>query len=113
MANLFAFIFTFVFSFLSSLVHGWALAKLWGWFVVKTFPTLPVLTVLQAIGISLVVSVFFSSTHMALASIKNAVVGRDTDDFLEKMLKAIGNSFVSMTLSAMAVGIGWIWLQLM
>lgn len=113
MPQLLAFCATFVFGFLSSWVHGWALAKLWGWFIVKTFPSLPAITTFQAVGISLVVSVFFSGIYMTLGNLRTAVVGKDNDSFTETMMKAVGNSFASMLLSLISVGIGWIWLQIM
>lgn len=40
------------------IVNGWALATLWGWFVVPVFG-LPVLTIGQAVGISCVTSFLF------------------------------------------------------
>lgn len=40
----------------SVLLNGWALSLLWAWFVVPTFPVLPVLTLGQAIGLASVVS---------------------------------------------------------
>jgi hypothetical protein len=41
---------------LSVIIAGFFLMKLWGWFVIPVFPTLPVLTLQQAIGLS----VFFT-----------------------------------------------------
>jgi hypothetical protein len=40
--------------FLSTIFNAWVLVILWGWFVVPTFG-LPVLTIVKAVGISLVV----------------------------------------------------------
>ena len=40
---------------LSSLINGWALSLLWGWFIVPVFSA-PALTLGQAIGIAMVVS---------------------------------------------------------
>lgn len=37
------------------LLNGWAFAKLWAWFMVSTF-SLPVLSIPQAIGLSLMIS---------------------------------------------------------
>ena len=39
---------------LGSILRGWVLSILWGWFVVPVF-SLPNLTVVQAIGISLII----------------------------------------------------------
>ena len=41
----------------SAILNGWAVSTLWGWFVVPIFG-LPDLGILQAIGISLLISVF-------------------------------------------------------
>ena len=46
---------------ISSVVNGAALVQLWAWFVVPTFPALPVLTLPVAIGFSLIVSHFKGS----------------------------------------------------
>ena len=47
-----------------SMINGWALAKLWSWFMVQTFD-LPVLSIPEAIGLSLVVSYL---THQTSAN---------------------------------------------
>lgn len=39
---------------LSSVIHGWALMKLWGWFIFPYFDV-PMITIPVAIGISLIV----------------------------------------------------------
>jgi putative Mn2+ efflux pump MntP len=38
----------------AAMLNGWALAKLWSWFIVQTF-NLPVLSIPAAIGLSMVV----------------------------------------------------------
>lgn len=40
---------------LSSVLNGWVLSILWGWFLVPTLK-LPPLTVVQAIGIAMVIT---------------------------------------------------------
>lgn len=45
----------------SALMNGWALVKLWGWFILPLFESAPVLTIVQAIGIGMVAS-FLTST---------------------------------------------------
>lgn len=40
---------------LSSILNGWVLSVLWGWFIVPTFGA-PSISIVQAIGIALVVS---------------------------------------------------------
>lgn len=37
---------------------GFVLAKLWGWFVVSKFESIPPLSIAQAIGLAIVVSMF-------------------------------------------------------
>jgi len=39
-----------------ALLNGWALTLLWSWFVVPTFPDLPVLSLGQAIGLGMIIS---------------------------------------------------------
>lgn len=41
----------------SAVMNGWALVKLWSWFIVPVFSA-PVLTMISAIGLSLVVQYF-------------------------------------------------------
>ncbi len=45
---------TFVMAVYSVIIHGWALSKLWAWFIVPTF-ALPYLSITAAIGIGMVV----------------------------------------------------------
>ncbi len=113
MPQIFAFIPTIVFGVFSSWVHGWALAKLWGWFVTPVFPTIPSLTILQAVGISLVMQVLLSSVHMALANLMVATGKKNDDTFIESMTKSAVRAFASIMMSVLGVGMGWIWLQFM
>ena len=46
---------TIVLMIYAAILNGWALAKLWSWFIVQTF-SLPALSIPAAIGLSLVVS---------------------------------------------------------
>lgn len=62
MVNVVMLLVTFAFGFVTSIVHGWALAKLWGWFVVPVFTTMLAITTLQAVGVQMVVSVFLTTT---------------------------------------------------
>ena len=48
---------------LSPILHGWALSLLWGWFFVPTLG-LPSLSIVQAIGVSIVVS-FLTARYAA------------------------------------------------
>ena len=41
-----------------TLYNGWVLSVMWNWFVPNIFPTLPSLSIGEALGISLVVSAF-------------------------------------------------------
>lgn len=47
----------------SVLLRGWALAILWGWFVVPIFE-LPSLTIAEAIGISMIMSFLTHTTEL-------------------------------------------------
>lgn len=39
-----------------SLIEGFVLKHLWSWFIVTTFPAIPHLTIVQALGLSLVIA---------------------------------------------------------
>lgn len=109
MINLILFFATFAFGFLVPLVHGWALATMWRWFVVPVFVKVPTLTTIQAVGVQLVVSVFFLNTTMSLSRLKDAVKGDDSRPFPDQIAELFKNSLTSMVVSLLAVGIGWIW----
>lgn len=48
---------------IAAVMHGVALSVLWGWFITPTFDV-PALTLVQAIGVSLVVGAFVGSKTM-------------------------------------------------
>jgi len=50
---------------LSTAVNGWALMTLWGWFVIPVFG-LPSLSIVQAIGVALVVSFLTKHTDTSV-----------------------------------------------
>ncbi len=60
----------------AAMLNGWALAKLWSWFIVKTFE-LPALSIPAAIGLSMVVGYL---THQ-MSDKKNE------DEYLETLVK--------------------------
>lgn len=83
-------------SVLSYVLNGWALVKLWGWFVLPRFASAPSLSISQAIGIAIVVSFL---TSQSIPDEKND----DTPG--EKIGKAVT---VALLKPLIAVGIGWI-----
>jgi hypothetical protein len=82
----------------SSLLRGWALSVLWGWFVVPFFH-LPPLSIVLAIGLGLVVGMFKGNTN---TDIYNKETNK-TD--WTKTLTLCAGIFLSPLLS---VGIGYI-----
>lgn len=46
---------------IGSLMNGWALSVLWGWFMVPVFE-LPIISLVQAIGISMTIGLLVSHT---------------------------------------------------
>lgn len=99
-----------VLGFLSTMVNGWALAKLWGWFIVKAFPSLPVLTTKQGIGVVLTSVVMIIPILVALPAVIRTS-GSGDSSFTETMSKAIGISIASMVVSGTQVLVGWVWLN--
>jgi hypothetical protein len=62
------------------IIGGFILMKTWAWFIVPVFPTLPVLTLPQAIGIS----VFY-----AILTAKRIDDDKDFDDISEEWVKGL------------------------
>lgn len=81
----------------SVILRGWALSVLWGWFIVETFNA-PTLTIVPAIGLSLVVG-FLTQGKVETQSKKT---GKSVWEDLFIQL------FVSLLLPVVSVGIGWI-----
>ena len=79
----------------STLLNGWALSVLWGWFFVPTLG-LPDLTVVQAIGIGMVVSYL---THQYT----------DTDSKNEEWWEGIVRAFsFAIFKPIFAISFGWV-----
>lgn len=85
----------FIGTVLSTVVNGWALMTLWGWFIVPVFE-LPSLTIVKAIGVAMVIS--FLTKHHNLSEQKKG----STSEMISFL---IGSSFV---LPAITVLIGFI-----
>lgn len=85
-------IFAFALLIIGPIVNGWALALLWRWFVAPQFG-LPILTVVQAIGISLTINLLI--THSATSA--------DTRGTAEKIGAAISES-IARPLFAVVIG---------
>lgn len=83
---------------ISSIINGYALSVLWGWFVAPTFE-LPTLGIAQAIGIALVVTFL---THQ--------YTDEDDKEFSEKIGHAISASVLKPLIYLL---IGWIAFQFM
>ncbi len=79
---------------IGSLMNGWALSILWKWFVIPIF-TLPSLSIIQAIGVSMVVGILTSHSSTIDSS----------KEWTEIINTYIGRAIVY---PIMVVGIGWI-----
>lgn len=84
---------------IGTILMGWALSTLWGWFIVPVF-RLPPLSITQAVGLALTVSLFKSSSYQ---SNKEQSV---TDDIIKLFVNAIINPVFFVVL-------GWVILRLM
>ena len=79
----------------ATLLRGYIISKLWFWFVVPTFALNP-LTIVQAIGLSLIISYVTIS--------KKELEPKDEDFFIE----ASKSFMVSIILAIYALFTGWI-----
>lgn len=84
----------------STILRGWCLSILWGWFVVSTFG-LPPLSITQAIGVSLVVS-FLTYELPDHQKVERSEA--------EKLGRGIA---ISVLLQLLYLGVGWIVKQYM
>jgi len=80
---------------LSSVIHGWALMKLWGWFIFPYFDV-PMITIPVAIGISLIVGM--------LAIKPDQINSNEKRSSKDAVAQLIGN----MLSPIVVVFIGWI-----
>lgn len=76
----------------ASILNGWAISVLWLWFVAPLFG-LPVLTIPQAIGLSLVIGMFTSRY-------------RDQDDAKDKTGRIVNSLVLAVFMPVFAVVIG-------
>lgn len=90
----------FIGTVLGTIVNGWALMTLWGWFIVPVFE-LPPLTTVQAIGVAMVIS-FLTKRHDLSEQRK-----RSTSEMISLL---IGSSFL---LPVVTVVIGFVVHQFM
>ena len=81
----------------SALMNGWAFVQLWEWFILPVFEAAPVVTIVQAIGLSVFIG-FLSAKKVEAKSDKSKSV---TDLVIESFAVAIG-------MPLMAVGFGWL-----
>ncbi len=84
-------------SVVGAIINGWALSTLWGWFIVPVFD-LPILTIIQAIGISLILGYITSKEP------KHSDDRKSSDRIIESTAHTLATPLFS-------VGIGWIVLQ--
>lgn len=77
------------------LMNGWALATLWGWFIVPVFDA-PRLRIVEAIGVSSVVGILFSSRRSER---------KEEQEFWEWIAEALSYAVLG---ALAAVGIGWV-----
>ena len=82
-------------SILACYYNGWALATLWGWFVVPAFDV-RYLTICQAAGIMLVV-------HMCLSPVLSVLSNKQSNSSL-----ATVPIFVGVFGPILTVGVGWL-----
>jgi len=82
---------------LGALLNGWALNLLWGWFLVPTLG-LPDISIVEAIGISLVISFLTSNPTSSSSS-------SDDEDWSAIWGKVLGQTVGG---PIFAVAVGWI-----
>ena len=105
MELLFTFAIAVILGIPTSIVNGWALSTLWGWFVKPVFTNLPALSLLQSVGIMLTVTLFQITTSNAIYEIRQAVVKKDSSEI--RMI--VKSSSRDMFAPAFVVAVSWMW----
>ena len=82
----------------SALLDGWAISRLWAWFLVPL--GVPAITIVHAIGISLLFSLF--KPHVSSSSDKK-----------KGLAVLLGTLIAAFLVPLLAVGMGWIVVQFM
>ena len=88
------------------LINGWVLEVIWGWFMVPIF-NLPAITIVEAMGLSLVVSfTFFFNNILDIMKAKASDVKKSNDsEFLDRVILDI--VFIILY-SVLTLGIGYL-----
>jgi hypothetical protein len=82
-----------------TIINGWAISVLWGWFIVPVF-SVPSLTVPYAAGLSLVASMLSSSS---------TINSSETKGWTEVISSLVGRIIIAPILTVL---VGWVLLQL-
>lgn len=64
----------------ATIISGFMVFKLWAWFIIPVFPSLPTLTFIQAVGISVLLTVIFG---------KRDTKEKDYDEIVESFFGGI------------------------
>ena len=92
-----AWIITFFIAIVMTIIHGWVLTVLWGWFIVPAF-NVPKLSIVVAIGISIIISMFrgytTNSKEQTLEEKIGTIVGIILSPFLALLFGYIVHLFM-------------------
>lgn len=90
-----------------SLMGGYVLAKLWGWFIVPKFTSAPALTYLDAVGLMMTVGFLLTGVHMAVLERQHARPELEK----EWWYTSVKSGVVTVTLYPLVLLAGYIWHQ--
>lgn len=105
------FMVTICLSIVSVILHGWAITKLWTWFIVPTFKVVPI-GIVPAIGISTLIAFLTvklqadSAWEKEKKEMDQLAAGWDKDEHVWEDIIALG--FIGITKPLVYVGSAWI-----
>lgn len=128
MLGVFAFFIAIFIGLCGTMVNGWVLSKLWGWFFIPAVKllsvnietgsttglafVLPPITALQGIGIMIVVTFIFQGLFNKVEKILTAIKA-SPESFADQMGQAVANTIGNVLSSMIILGLAWIWHQFM
>lgn len=106
MAAFLLFLFNMAFGVVRSLLGGFVLSKLWAWFIVPVFVTLPELTYLHAVGVVMTVSFLLSCAGVAATGEND-----DHKTLAEAFAHATGRQIMLILLYPVILVVAYVWHQ--
>jgi len=99
----------FGFSCINNIVEGFILSKMWLWFIMSKFPHVPVISWIDAFGISWMINFILNDIRTASMMNADALLPKDTDVLSVYISKNLTKIFINHPLTLL---VAWSWWKL-